>query len=405
MSIYKKDSLEFYRNQLQKLLEKSEWTAEEMQWLLNYLEYSGETELTQLMQKQFSDDHQNGVSREVSEKLLKAIHEKLNPAPARSKAPVITSRKIAIAASIIGLIVIMTLFFVTKSGTNEIAKTNTGEHRFKDDVSPGGDKAVLTLADGSTIVLDDAQNGTLAQQGNAKIIKFDGKLSYDLTNKNPKEVVYNTITTPKGGQYQLELPDGSQVWLNASSSIHFPTSFVEKERRVEITGEAYFEVAPSISPNGGGQKQPFIVGVNTSEVQVLGTHFNINSYSDEDDVKTTLLEGAVKFVNGATTSILKPGQQSQLAKNGSIKVESDVDVDKVIAWKNGLFDFENARIETVMRQLSRWYDVEIDYNGKPDDLFIAEMRRNIKLSDALKALELTGKVRFDIQGKKIIVMP
>ena len=398
MSIYKKDSLEFYRNQLQKLLEKSEWTAEEMQWLLNYLEYSGETELTQLMQKQFSDDHQNGVSREVSEKLLKAIHEKINTAPARSKAPVITSRKIVIAASIIGLIVITTLFFVTKSDTNGIAKANTVEHRFKDDVSPGGDKAVLTLADGSTIVLDDAQNGTLAQQGNAKIIKLDGKLSYDLTNKNPKEVVYNTISTPKGGQYQLELPDGSLVWLNASSSIHFPTSFVEKERRVEITGEAYFEVAKNLN-------KPFIVGVNNSEVQVLGTHFNINSYSDEDDVKTTLLEGSVKFVNGATTSILKPGQQSQLAKDGSIKVESDVDVDKVVAWKNGLFDFENAGIETVMRQLSRWYDVEIDYNGKPDDLFIAEMRRNIKLSDALKALELTGKVRFDIQGKKIIVMP
>jgi ferric-dicitrate binding protein FerR (iron transport regulator) len=398
VSIYEKDSLEFYRNQLQKLLGKSEWTAEEMQWLLNYLEYSGETELTQLMQKQFSDDHKNGISREVSEKLLKAIHEKINTAPERSKAPAISLRKIAIAASIMGLILVTTLFFVTKKGTNGIAKVNKGEHRFKDDVSPGGDKAVLTLADGSTIVLDDAQNGTLAEQGNAKIIKLDGKLSYDLTNKNSKEVVYNTISTPKGGQYQLELPDGSLVWLNASSSIHFPTSFVENQRRVEITGEAYFEVAKNLN-------KPFIVGVNNSEVQVLGTHFNINSYSDEDDVKTTLLEGSVKFVNGATTSILKPGQQSQLAKNGSIKVESDVDVDKVVAWKNGLFDFENAGIETVMRQLSRWYDVEVDYNGKPDDLFIAEMRRNIKLSDALKALELTGKVRFDIQGKKIVVMP
>ena len=389
-----------HRNQLQKLLEKSEWTLDEVQWLLTYFENSGETELTQLMQKQFSDDlkNRNRISPEVSNRLLKAIHEKINAGPATAKTTVRPLRKIAIAASLMGLILITTLFFVTRSGTNAIAKANSGEHRFKEDVSPGGDKATLTLADGSTIVLDDVQNGTLAQQGGAKIIKLGGKLSYDQTNKNSREVVYNTISTPKGGQYQLELPDGSLVWLNASSSIHFPTSFIEKERRVDITGEAYFEVAKNAN-------KPFIVIVNSSEVQVLGTHFNINSYNDEDDVKTTLLEGSVKFVNGATTSILKPGQQSQLAKNGSVKVASDVDVDKVVAWKNGLFDFESAGIETVMRQLSRWYDVDVEYNGKTDDLFFAEMRRNIKLSDALKALELTGKVRFDIQGKKIIVMP
>ena len=382
------------------MLEKTEWTLEEVQWLLNYFENSGETELTQLMQKQFSDDlkNRNRISPEVSNRLLKAIHEKINAAPATAKTTVRPLRKIAIAASFIGLILITTLFFVTRIGTNAIGKANSGEHRFKDDVSPGGDKAILTLADGSTIVLDDAQNGTLAQQGNAKIIKLGGKLSYDQTNRNSREVVYNTISTPKGGQYQLELPDGSLVWLNASSSIHFPTSFIERERRVDITGEAYFEVAKNLH-------KPFIVGVNNSQVEVLGTHFNINSYNDEDEVKTTLLEGSVKFVNGATTSILKHGHKSQLAKNGSVKVASNVDVDEVVAWKNGLFDFESAGIETVMRQLSRWYDVEVEYNGKADDLFFAEMRRNIKLSDALKALELTGKVRFDIQGKKIIVMP
>ena len=173
---------------------------------------------------------------------------------------------------------------------------------------------------------------------------------------------------------------------------------MEKERRVEITGEAYLEVSKN-------RDKPFIVTVNNAEVQVLGTHFNINSYNDEDDVKTTLLEGSVKFVNGGNANILKPGQQSQLTKDGAVKVVSDVDVDKVVAWKNGFFHFESAGIETIMRQLSRWYDVEIEYKGKTDDLFIAEMRRNIKLSDALKALELTGRVRFEIEGKKIIVMP
>lgn len=387
------------QNQLKKLLDKSEWTADEVQWLLNYLENSDGTELTQLMKKKFSEDLKNrNISSEVSDKLLKAIHEKIMAAPAKPKAPVFSLRKIAVAASIIGVIILATFLFINTNATNGIAKTNPIEHRFKDDVLPGGDKATLTLADGTTIVLDDAQNGTLAQQGSAKVIKLDGKLSYDQAKKNFSEVVYNTISTPKGGQYQLELPDGSLVWLNASSSIHFPTSFVENERRVDVTGEAYFEVAKNPS-------KPFIVSVNNSEIQVLGTHFNINSYNDEDDMKTTLLEGSVKFVSGANINILKPGQQSQLAKNGDIKVVSDVDVDKVVAWKNGLFEFENAGIETVMRQLSRWYDVDVEYNGKPDDIFIAEMRRNIKLSDALKALELTGKVRFDIQGKKIIVMP
>jgi transmembrane sensor len=311
---------------------------------------------------------------------------------------VIPVRKIAVAASVIGVLLLTTFLYINKGGTKGLVKDDGSEHRFKDDVSPGGDKATLTLADGSTLVLDGAQNGVLAQQGSAKVIKLDGKLSYDPTTKNPKEVVYNMISTPKGGQYQLELPDHSLVWLNATSSVRFPTSFVEKERRVEITGEAYFEIAKN------GDK-PFVVTINNAEVQVLGTHFNVNAYVDEDDVKTTLLEGAVKFVNGSNTSILKPGQQSQLTKNGAVKIVSDVDVDKVVAWKNGLFDFDNAGIETIMRQLSRWYNVDIEYNGKPDDLFIAEMRRNIKLSDALKALELTGKVRFEIEGKKIIVMP
>ena len=371
-----------------------------MQWLLTYLENSEDTELKQLMQKHFSDDLEKsrGLSPEASRKLFKAIHDKIESESKGKRRWVFPLRKIAIAASFIGLLLVGFFLLSDKIGKKEIAKSEIDQQRFKNDVLPGGDKATLTLADGSTIVLDDAQNGTLAQQGNSKIVKLDGKLSYDPTNKNSREIVYNTISTPKGGQYQLELPDGSQVWLNATSSIHFPTSFIGTERRIEITGEAYFEIARN--PN-----MPFIVTVNNAEVQVLGTHFNVNAYDDEDNVKTTLLEGSVRFINDGNTNILKPGQQSQLTKGGTTKVVSNVDVDEVVAWKNGMFDFENAGIETVMRQLSRWYDVEIEYKGKTDDLFIAEMRRNIKLSDALKALELTGKVKFDIQDKKIIVMP
>lgn len=387
------------QNKLRKLLSESEWTSKEMQWLLSYLENSGDTELKQLMQKHFLDDLEKSkrINPEVSHTLLKAIHDKIE-SESKSKKRVIPLRRIAIAASVVGLLLVSVFLLNDKIGNKGISKSEISPRHFKNDVLPGGDKATLTLADGSTIVLDDAQNGTLAQQGNSKIIKHDGRISYDLINKNSNEIVYNTIATPKGGQYQLELPDGSQVWLNATSSIHFPTSFTGNERRIEITGEAYFEIARN--PN-----MPFIVTVNKAEVQVLGTHFNVNAYNDEDNVKTTLLEGSVKFVNGDNVNILKPGQQAQLTKDGMTKVVSDVDVNGVVAWKNGIFDFENAGIETVMRQFSRWYDVEIEYKGKTDDLFIAEMRRNIKLSDALKALELTGKVKFDIQGKKIIVMP
>ena len=385
---------------LRKILSESEWSAKEMQWLLSYLEKSDGAELMQLMQQHFSDEleNQNGLSPEASRKLLAAIHNKIRSEPKPERRRVISFRRIAVAASILGILVLSGFLLFNRVGENSFVKGKVNNKRFKNDVSPGGNKAVLTLADGSTIVLDEAQNGELAQQGNSKIIKLDGKLSYDPVNKNPKEVVYNTISTPNGGQYQLELADGSLVWLNATSSIRFPTTFIGKERRIEITGEAYFEIAKN-------REMPFIVAVNGAEVQVLGTRFNINAYNDEDNVRTTLLEGSVKFVSGDNSNILKPGQQFQLAKNGAFNVANDVNVDEVVAWKNGLFAFENATIEKVMRQFSRWYDVEIEYRGKTDDLFIAEMRRNIKLSDALKALELTGKVKFDIEGKKIIVMP
>ena len=375
-------------------------TPTEMQYLLDCLETPDNQELKQILQQQFSIDRENstGIPKPISERLLNIIHQKIDPPEVRPR-PIISSlRKISIAACVAGILVVATFLLLNKTGSRQIAKTDSTDHRFKNDVDPGGNKATLTLADGSVILLDDAKNGILAQQGNAKVIKLDGKLLYDLTAINTKQIVYNTISTPKGGQYQLELPDGSQVWLNATSSIRFPTSFLEKERRVEIAGEAYLEVAK----NPG---KPFVVSVNGSEIQVLGTHFNINAYSDEDVMKTTLLEGLIKFVSGNDDHILRPGQQSQLTKDGAVKVVSKVDVDEVVAWKNGLFSFENAGIEATMRQLSRWYDVDVDYRGKPDDLFIAEMKRDIKLSDALKALELTGKVKFEIDGRKIIVMP
>lgn len=371
-----------------------------MQWLLDYLENPEDPELRQILHQQFSNDPGTSsvIPKQVSDKLLKILHGKINPGGIKSRSRVITLRKISIAASIFGILLMATFLLMNKNVARQGVRTEINDRKFKNDVDPGGNKATLTLADGSVILLDDAKNGILTQQGASKVIKLDGKLLYDLTAIDTRQIVYNTISTPRGGQYQLELPDGSRVWLNATSSIRFPTSFVEMERRVEITGEAYLEVAKNAN-------KPFVVSVNGSEIQVLGTHFNINAYSDEEIMKTTLLEGSVKFVSANDNHILQPGQQSQLTKGGAVKVVNKVDVDQVVAWKNGLFSFENAGIEAIMRQLSRWYDVDVDYRGRPDDLFIAEMNRNIKLSDALKALELTGKVSFEIEGKMIIVMP
>jgi len=264
-------------------------------------------------------------------------------------------------------------------------------------IKPGGNHAVLTMADGSTIVLDTAQNGNIVG-GYSQIKKQGALLVYDgsKASKQGSLVTYNTLSTPRGGQYQLVLPDGSKVWLNASSSIHFPTTFVGNERNVELTGEAYFEITKN-------KEKPFHVNVNGMQVEVLGTHFDINAYSDEDAIKTTLLEGSVKIKSGWRSTLLEPGQQGLLEKNdNNVKIKK-VDVNEVMAWKNGLFQFEGTDIKTIMREISRWYDVEIEYAGKvPERRFEGKISRDAQLSDVLKILQLSN-VKFSVQGKKIIV--
>jgi ferric-dicitrate binding protein FerR (iron transport regulator) len=257
---------------------------------------------------------------------------------------------------------------------------------------------LLTLADGSTIVLNDEQNGELASQGNTKVLKLNGRITYQPSDVGSGKILYNTITTPRGGQYQVVLADGSSVWLNAESSLRFPTDFVGKERRVEISGEAYFEVAKN-------KAMPFVVSVNGAEVQVLGTHFNVQAYDDEAALQTTLLEGAVKFVAGNSAVTLKPGQQSQLDKNGDVTVSNEIDTDKIVAWKNGYFLFNGEGLSAITKQLARWYDVEVTGANKIGDKFYAEIPRATKLSDVLHALELTGKVHFTIEGRKVVAKP
>jgi transmembrane sensor len=242
------------------------------------------------------------------------------------------------------------------------------------------------------------QNGTLLQKGATKITKQGGLLIYNDSGSTNQDapIVYNTLSTPRGGQYQVVLSDGSKVWLNAASSLHFPTSFTGNQRVVELTGEAYFEVTKN-------KKKPFFVKVGDMQVKVLGTHFNINAYSDESSIKTSLLEGSVKIAKGKVTGLLNPGEQAVL-DNQNDKVEiKKVNMDEVMAWKNGIFQFDGADLTTIMRDISRWYNVEIVYDGEePMRRFEGKISRTAQLSDVLKILALSN-VKFIVVGNKIIV--
>ncbi len=273
---------------------------------------------------------------------------------------------------------------------------------YKTDIKPGSDLAILTLASGKTIVLTGAKNGELANDGNAVISKaVNGEVTYHANDTTNQTILaFNTMTTPRSGQYHLVLADGTNVWLNAESSIKYPTVFSGSERKVEITGEAYFEVAHNAA-------KPFRVVTNGQVVEVLGTHFNVNAYADEPFIKTTLLEGSVKITQNQNMAMLIPGQQAQVnhdATNTAIKVIEHADTDEATAWKNGLFQFNKASIESIMRQASRWYNVEVSYNDnkKPVKTFTGNISRNSKLSQLLQILSYTGS-RFEIDGNKIIV--
>jgi hypothetical protein len=399
--------MEDLKIKLQQLLDKQEWSKEDKQWLLSYLADTDTEELKDLVEKDyrinlFPDQTLDPV---ISQQVLNNLHDKMrsesmmSPVSSATTSRVVWMRRIGLAAaSLTGLLIIGSLFWNSrKSGRTPTVTFSQKNGAPGKEIPPGGNKAILTLANGSSIVLGDVKNGALAQQGNTTIVKADGKLSYETAQKQNGSMLFNTIVTPRGGQYQVVLPDGSEVWLNAASSLRFPTAFTGKDRRVEITGEAYFEIAKDAA-------RPFFVKVGNSEVQVLGTHFDIMAYAEESTLKTTLIEGSVRFVNGRNTSILTPGQQSRLDKDGGISIAGNIDAGEVLAWKNGLFHFENAGIEDVMRQLSRWYDVDVSYsNIKEGNYFYADIPRTTNLSDALKALSLTGKVHFEIQGKKIIV--
>ena len=267
----------------------------------------------------------------------------------------------------------------------------------KKDIPAGRQGAILTLSNGQRIMLDSAGNGELTQDAGVRVIRKGGELSY---GGNTDEILYNQVVTPKGRKWQLTLSDGTRVWLNAASSVRYPISFVGKERIVDVSGETYFEVAPD-------KNRPFRINIaGKGKIQVLGTHLNVNAYDDEDAIRTTLLEGSIKVIRGGSSSLLSRGQQAVIV-NGTddIKVITDANIDEVMAWRNGRFIFSDMDLKTIMRQLTRWYDVDVVYEGKIPEIRVGGIIHNdVYLSTVMEFLGENG-VHYRIEGKKITIMP
>jgi len=309
------------------------------------------------------------------------------------------------AASVILVLAVGAYFMFHNRSDKNDAIVNSQSQRFKNDILPARQQVILTLSDGSQKVLDDISNGSVTLQGTAKAIKKDGSISYTPAHEEGA-VVYNTITTEKGRVFHLQLSDGTEVWLDALSSIRFPTSFPGAERVVEITGQAYFEVARNT-------KQSFKVKSSGQMVEVLGTHFNINSFNSQT-IQTTLLEGSLRVLSSTNPSVydkdqhsivIRPGQQSTFTTRDSrLAVHELQDMDGVMAWKSGRFRFDGSSVEEIVDQLSRWYNIEVHYKDKITETFVADIKRDLPVSKLLELLEMTKQVKFVIDGNKVTVM-
>lgn len=336
------------------------------------------------------------AKQEIWEAINAKIDEETSQEPEKSTWKLNTKRILVAASVFISLAVGTYYYSAVEADHNEL---NNAQASLP--VTPGGNKAYLTLSNGKRILLTDSTIGTLAVQSGVQITKTaDGQLIYEVTGDAAGESgKYNTLEAPKGGQYQIVLIDGTRVWLNSASKLKYPASFSTTERVVELEGEAYFEVAKN-------KDLPFRIRTADQEIQVLGTHFNVAAYVDESNTKTTLIEGSVSVSRGGEKGkILSPGQQSVL-QNGTFLIQT-VDTEEAIAWKNGYFIFENDNTEAIMRKLERWYDVDIIYQGMgdPRTKVMGAISRNTQLNEILDLLEATGKFKFKTEGRRIIIMP
>jgi ferric-dicitrate binding protein FerR (iron transport regulator) len=299
------------------------------------------------------------------------------------------------AASVVLVLGIFFIYRYTDKGNNNnaVAVSDTIQ------LQPGGNRATLTLADGSVIDLTTAKNGSIDFGEGSHVNKpADGELVYDVNGSSVEVPAIHTLSTPVGGQFQVTLPDGSKVWLNAATILKYPSRFASNERSVEVNGEAYFEVAKN-------EKLPFrVVLSDSSNVTVLGTHFNVMSYNTEPEREVTLLEGSISVSKSNNVKKLEPGTQARIKEN-EITKRTGIDTEEIVGWKNGLFVFHDASIESIMHQIERWYDAKVVYQGEIKQLFNATILRSEPLTKLLRLLELNGYVHFKIENKTIYVLP
>jgi transmembrane sensor len=366
-------------------------------------------------------------AEETQEYLYEQIKERyireeiaVQPISGKQRVRILNTAWFRYAAAVILVFGVAAYFWVNnKKQEKPLTTTNNNKQT---DILPGHDGAILTLADGRQLLLDSLKNGVIATQNGSQVELNNGSLAYNKRQQATGGIIYNTMRTPRGRQFQLILPDGTKVWLNAASSIKYPTVFTGDTRTVEINGEAYFEVMPQ-TPKGDGKKLPFIVNIvggRGAAIEVLGTHFNVNAYEDETSIKTTLLEGSVNVKsevgsrksdgNSQNAVILQPGQQAVITKHSprhgghALTVDHSPDLIQVMAWKNGLFNFNGYDIKAVMREIGRWYDLDIVYEGEPEpEEMMGELQRNLTLSQVMKILQKIH-VKYRIEGRKLIII-
>ncbi|GAA3983219.1 FecR family protein [Mucilaginibacter dorajii] len=349
-----------------------------------------------------TDAHLVNFDNTEKERLKGLLYDKLQTSLRQRQIPVVNMHRwLYVAAASVLLFISVGIYFANNNKDKITQPTAQSNNTAKNDIQPGSNKAVLTLANGQSIALDDAQNGVLSKQGNGSISKSGNGIVVNNSNGDKNQIAdnsLNTITIPRGGKYNITLPDGTKVWLNSSSALIFPNAFTGTERKVTVTGEAYFEVAKNKS-------MPFKIDVNGKQVvEVLGTHFNITAYADDETITTTLLEGSVKVNYKNKATLIKPGQMAVNTLDDAVTVKQ-ANVDEVMAWKNDSFIFNNENITSIMKKISRWYDVDVTYKGDMSRInFDGNYSRSKGLASLLKNIELVDKVRFVTEERRITVI-
>lgn len=380
------------------LFNKGTLTDAQHQELINLLAMPQHQQQASLFLDQLWERTPDGqfFSKTKSEQLHQSIIDQI--AVPQAKTIKLNRKLISIITAAAALIIVFSIVLITQYRSSTATKVATKKEpaALIADVGPGGNKATLKLANNRLIVLDQIKNGVLVKMGNLLVKKNkDGQLVFQSTAVNNPDAPLNenVLTTPAGGQYEVLLADGSHVWLNASSSLRFPSSFSGKERKVALIGEGYFEISKS-------KDKPFIVNARDMEVEVLGTHFNITAYPEDQAMATTLVEGSVRLSQQANSVVLKPYEQANI-KNDSFKVKKNVDVRDVLAWKNGYFVFDNEEIHSVMRRLARWYNIEVEYEDpNVNEEFMGTISKYKNISEILKLLQATGTIKFKILPPK-----